>query len=129
MPTDGKRPDDAVILSGARTPIGKFNGTLSSIEAPRLGAIALKAAVERAGIESSHIDEVLMGQVIAAGSGQSPGRRAAIYAGLPDEVGASSVNKACGSGMKAIMLAAQSIRAGDTQLIAAGGMESMSGAP
>lgn len=129
MATNGKRPNDAVILSSARTPIGKFNGALSSIEAPRLGAAAVKAAVERAGIEPGDIGEVLMGQVIAAGSGQAPGRRAAIFAGLPDEVGASSVNKACGSGMKAIMLAAQSIRAGDDHLLVAGGMESMSNAP
>ncbi|HKZ68537.1 MAG TPA: acetyl-CoA C-acyltransferase, partial [Anaerolineales bacterium] len=88
-----------------------------------------KAAVERAGVEPGHVEEVLMGQVIAAGSGQSPGRRAAIYAGLPAEVGAASVNKACGSGLKAIMFGAQAIRAGDSQLIVAGGMESMSGAP
>jgi acetyl-CoA C-acetyltransferase len=129
MSPNGKRLNDAVILGGARTPIGKFNGLLAGLEAPRLGAAAVKAAVERAGIEPGHVDEVLMGQVIAAGSGQAPGRRAAIYAGLPDEVGASSVNKACGSGMKAIMLAAQAIRAEDAQLLVAGGMESMSSAP
>jgi len=129
MSTNGVRSTDAVILSGARTPIGKFNGALSSLEAPELGGVALKAAVERAGVDPTHIEEVLMGQVVAAGSGQSPGRRAAIAAGLPEEVGASSVNKACGSGMKAMMLAAQAIRAGDAHLMAAGGMESMSGAP
>lgn len=127
--TNGRQPNEAVILGGARTPIGKFNGVFASMEAPHLGAAAVKAAVERAGVETSHIEEVLMGQVVAAGSGQSPGRRAAIYAGLPVEVGASSVNKACGSGMKAVMLAAQAIRAGDSHLLVAGGMESMSGAP
>ena len=129
MTTNGKKPNDAVILSGARTPIGKFNGALANVEAHRLGAAAVKAAVERAGVEPSHVEEVLMGQVIAAGSGQSPGRRAAIGAGLPPEVGAASVNKACGSGLKAIMFGAQAIRAGDSHLIVAGGMESMSGAP
>src|SRR3990172_6492967 len=129
MTSNGKKPTDAVILSGARTPIGKFNGTLASVDAPHLGAIAVKAAVERAGVEPSQIEEVLMGQVVAAGSGQSPGRQAAIYAGLPVEVGASSVNKACGSGLKALMFAAQAIRASDSHLIVAGGMESMSGAP
>jgi acetyl-CoA C-acetyltransferase len=129
MSGNNKRPNDAVILSGARTPIGKFNGVLSTVDAPHLGAAAVKAAVERAGIDPGQIGEVLMGQVIAAGSGQAPGRRAAVYAGLPDQVGATSVNKACGSGMKAIMLAAQSIRAEDEQLLVAGGMESMSGAP
>jgi acetyl-CoA C-acetyltransferase len=129
MSTNGKRSTDAVILSGARTPIGKFNGALSALEAPYLGGVALKAAVERAGVAPADIEEVLMGQVVAAGSGLAPGRRAAIAAGLPNEVGASSVNKACGSGMKSMMLAAQAIRAGDAHLIAAGGMESMSGAP
>jgi len=131
MSTNGnnKHSTDAVILSGARTPIGKFNGALANIDAPQLGATALKAAVARAGVDPSHIEEVLMGQVIAAGSGQAPARRAAKAAGLPDEVGASSLNKACGSGLKAIMMAAQAIRAGDAHLLAAGGMESMSGAP
>jgi len=127
--TNVKNANDAVILSGARTPIGKFNGALANVEAPHLGAVAVKAAVERAGITPEDIEEVLMGQVIAAGSGQAPGRRAAMYAGLPETVGASSVNKACGSGLKAIMLAAQAIRAGDANLFVAGGMESMSGAP
>ena len=131
MSTNGnnKHSTDAVILSGARTPIGKFNGALAGLDAPHLGAVALKAAVERAGIDPAHVEEVLMGQVVAAGSGQAPARRAAQYAGLPDEVGASSLNKVCGSGLKAIMLAAQAIRAGDAHLLAAGGMESMSGAP
>lgn len=129
MSTNGKRPTDAVILSGARTPIGKFNGMLSSVDAPHLGAIAVKAAVERAGIEAAQIEEVLIGQVVAAGSGQSPARQVAIHAGLPDHVGAFSINKACGSGMKAIMQAAQAIKAGDSQLLVAGGIENMSRAP
>jgi acetyl-CoA C-acetyltransferase len=129
MSTNGKRPTDAVILSGARTPIGKFNGTLSSVDAPHLGAIAVKAAVARADIDATQIEEVLIGQVVAAGSGQSPARQVAVHAGLPDNVGGFSINKACGSGMKAIMSAAQAIKAGDSQLLVAGGIESMSRAP
>lgn len=130
MSTNGHtRPEQAVILSAARTPTGKLNGALASLEAPLLGGIAIRAAVERAGVDPARIDEVLMGQVIAAGSGQAPARRAAIHAGLPDTVGASSLNKACGSGLKAVMLAAQAIRAGDAEVIVAGGMESMSAAP
>lgn len=129
MTPNGKKNNDAVILSGARTPIGKFNGTLANVEVTRLGAAAVKAAVERAAIAVNDIDEVLMGQVIAAGAGQSPGRQAALFAGLPNEVCASSVNKACGSGMKAVMFGAQAIRAEDAHLIVAGGMESMTGAP
>ena len=129
MVTNGKRANDAVILGGARTPIGKFNGALSSQEAPQLGGVAVRAAVERAGVNPEHIEEVLMGQVIAAGSGEAPGRRVAVSAGLPDSVGASSVNKACGSGLKSMMLAAQAVRAGDAHLFVAGGMESMSSAP
>ncbi|MEP7356831.1 MAG: acetyl-CoA C-acyltransferase [Anaerolineales bacterium] len=127
--TNGKQPNDAVILSGARTPIGKFMGALASVPAPQLGAAAIKAALERARVDPAQLDEVLMGQVVAAGSGQSPARQAGIRAGVPAEVGAFSVNKACGSGLKAVMLAAQAIRAGDAALLAAGGMESMSGAP
>ena len=129
MTTDGKKPNDAVILSGARTPIGKFMGALASIPAPRLGAVAVRAAVERAGIDPQQIEEVIMGQVIAAGSGQGPARQAAIYAGLPPEVGAFAVNKVCGSGLKAVMSAAQAVRAGDAHVLVAGGMESMSAAP
>jgi len=129
MTTNGKKPTDALILSGARTPIGKFMGALSAVPATRLGAAAVKAAVERAGIDAHEIEEVIMGQVIAAGSGQSPARQAGMFAGLPAEVGAFAVNKACGSGLKAVMSAAQAIRAGDAHLFVAGGMESMSGAP
>ena len=124
-----QKPNDAVILSGARTPIGKFMGALSSVSAPRLGGAAIKAAVERAGVDPHDVEEVIMGQVVAAGSGQAPARRASLYAGLPVDVGAFSVNKACGSGLKAVMAAAQAIRAGDAHLLVAGGMENMSAAP
>ncbi len=127
--TNGKNPRDAVIVGAARTPIGKFAGALSPLSAPQLGAIAVRAAVERAGIDPASVEEVIMGQVIAAGSGQAPGRQAALWGGLPDTVGAMSVNKACGSGLKAVMLAASAIRAGDGDTYVAGGIESMSNAP
>lgn len=121
---------EAVILSAARTPIGRFLGGLSSIPAPRLGAVAIRAAVERAGLKDlAQIDEVVMGNVVTAGEGQAPARQAAIYSGIPSSVGATTINKVCGSGLKAIMLAAQAIRAGDEDLVVAGGMESMSRAP
>jgi len=120
----------AVILSAARTPMGRFQGSLSSLPAPRLGAIVVKAAVERAGItDPAEIDEVLMGNVVSAGEGQAPARQAAIFAELPVSVGATTINKVCGSGLKAVMLAAQAIRAGDGDLYVAGGFESMSRAP
>jgi len=121
---------EAVILSAARTPSGRFLGSLSSIPAPRLGAVTVKAAVERAGInEQSEFDEVLMGNVVSAGLGQNPARQAAIFSGLPASVGATTINKVCGSGLKTVMLAAQAVRAGDGNLFVAGGMESMSRAP
>ena len=121
---------EPVILSAARTPMGRFQGALSPLTAPRLGAVVIRAAIERAGIRHpEEVDEVLMGNVVSAGLGQAPARQAAIYAGLPPTVGATTVNKVCGSGLKAGMLAAQAIRAGDAQLIIAGGMESMSNAP
>jgi acetyl-CoA C-acetyltransferase len=121
---------EAVILSAVRTPSGRFQGSLSGFPAPRLGALVVKAAVERAGIpDPAEIDEVIMGNVVTAGEGQAPARQAAIFAGLPPTVGALTVNKVCGSGLKSVMLAAQSIRAGDGQLFVAGGMESMSRAP
>ncbi len=121
---------EAVILSATRTPIGKFQGALSAIPAAQLGALAVKAAVERAGLENlDDIDEVLMGNVVQAGQGQAPARQAAIFAGLPASVSATTLNKVCGSGLKAVMSAAQAIRAGDGQLFVAGGMESMSRAP
>ncbi len=123
------KENEAVILSAARTAIGKFQGGLSSLSAVKLGAAAVKAAVERAGIDPKDIEEILMGNVIQAGNGQAPARQAAIFAGLPETVGATTINKVCGSGLKAVMLAAQAIRAGDADLFVAGGMESMSRAP
>jgi acetyl-CoA C-acetyltransferase len=121
---------EPVILSAARTPSGRFQGSLSGIPAPRLGAIVVKAAVARAALpDLASIDEVIMGNVVSAGLGQNPARQAAIFAGLPVSVGASTINKVCGSGLKAVMLAAQSIQAGDGDLFVAGGMESMSRAP
>jgi acetyl-CoA C-acetyltransferase len=119
-----------VILSAVRTPIGRFLGSLSSIPAPRLGAVAIKAALERAKIDDlTGIDEILMGNVVTAGEGQAPARQAGIFAGVPSSVGATTINKVCGSGLKAVILAAQAIRAGDANLIVAGGMECMSKAP
>lgn len=120
---------DVVILSGARTPIGAFSGSLASFSAPHLGAIAIRAAVERAGVSPDEIDEVIMGEVLTGAVGQAPARQAAIHAGLPESVPAMTINKVCGSGMKAVMLAAQAIKLGDSKLVVAGGMESMSNAP
>ncbi len=121
--------NEAVILSAVRTPSGKFQGSLAGFPAPKLGAIVVKAAVERAGVNPSDIDEAFMGNVVSAGLGQAPARQAVISAGLPSSVGATSINKVCGSGMKAAMLSAASIKAGDGQLFVAGGFESMSRAP
>lgn len=129
MDANTKKANDAVILSGARTPVGKYLGGLTSVSAPRLGAVAIKAAVERANIDTSAIEEVIMGFVVSAGAGQAPARQASLYAGLPENVGAFAVNKVCGSGLKAVMTAAQAIRAGDADLMVAGGMENMSAAP
>jgi acetyl-CoA C-acetyltransferase len=120
---------EAVILSAARTPIGKFQGSLSSVPAPELGAIAVKAAVERAGINPEQIEEVIMGNVVQAGEGQAPARQSGILGGIPATVSASTINKVCGSGLKAAMFASQAIRAGDADLFVAGGFESMSRAP
>ena len=118
------------IVSAARTPIGKFGGVLSTTPAVELGGIAIRAAVERAGLpEGTSIDEVLMGQVLQAGAGQAPARQAALLAGLPDTTSATTINRVCGSGLKAIMLAAAEIRAGDAEIAIAGGMESMNMAP
>jgi len=118
-----------VIVSACRTPIGKFQGGLSTSRAPKLGAIAIKEAVKRAGISVDTVEEVIMGNVIAAGLGQNPARQAALEAGVPNTVGAFTINKVCGSGLKAVMLAAQSIKAGDQNIVVAGGMENMSDAP
>lgn len=123
------KENEAVILSAARTPIGKFQGALNGINATKLGAVAVKAAVERAGIDPKEVEEVLMGNVVQAGNGQAPARQAAIFAGVPATVSATTVNKVCGSGLKAAMMSAQAIRAGDADLFIAGGMESMSRAP
>ncbi len=120
---------EVVIVSAARTPIGRFQGTLSAIPAPELGAIAIKAAIERAGIDGALVDEVLMGNVVQAGEGQAPARQAGIAGGLPPNVGATTINKICGSGLKAVMLASQAIRSGDGDVFVAGGMENMNLAP
>ncbi|HEX5179711.1 MAG TPA: acetyl-CoA C-acetyltransferase [Gemmatimonadaceae bacterium] len=118
-----------VIISAVRTPIGKFLGTLAPVTAPSLGAIAIRAAVARSQVPLDDIDEVIMGNVIQGGEGQAPARQAAIHAGIPGLVPAVTINKVCGSGLKAVMLAAQSIKAGDQQVVVAGGQESMSNAP
>jgi acetyl-CoA C-acetyltransferase len=118
-----------VIVSAARTPIGKFLGGLAPLSAPELGAIAIRAALERSGVDQSAVEEVIMGNAIQGGVGQAPARQATIKAGLPATVSALTINKVCGSGLKAVMLAAQSIKAGDRQVVVAGGQESMSNAP
>jgi acetyl-CoA C-acetyltransferase len=122
---------ETFIVSAARTPIGKFGGALSGVPATTLGGVAIRAAVERAGLDpaDTQLDDVLMGQVLQAGSGQAPARQAALKAGLPDTTSATTINRVCGSGLKAIMLAAAEIKAGDAEVIVAGGMESMNGAP
>ena len=119
----------SVIVAAKRTPIGAFQGNLSSVLAPKLGAITIKAVVEETGIDKTQINEVIMGNVLSAGIGQAPARQAAIYAGLPNSVEALTINKMCGSGLKAVMLADQAIRCGDAEVVIAGGMESMSNAP
>jgi acetyl-CoA C-acetyltransferase len=120
---------DVFILSAVRTPIGKFLGGLSELPAPRLGAIAIDEALKRVNVKSEQVDEVIFGNVVQAGVGQNPARQAALFAGLPDSIAAYTVNKVCGSGLKAAMLAAQAIKAGDAQIVVAGGTESMSLAP
>ncbi|RKH19706.1 acetyl-CoA C-acetyltransferase [Corallococcus praedator] len=120
---------EVVIVGAARTPIGSFQGALSKLTAPQLGAIAIKAALERAGVKPEAVQEVIMGNVLQAGVGQAPARQATIFAGIPDSVPAVTLNKVCGSGLKAVIAAAQSIALGDADVIVAGGMESMSNAP
>ncbi|WP_286705669.1 acetyl-CoA C-acyltransferase, partial [Flavobacterium sp. 38-13] len=115
-----------VIVSAARTPIGSFMGALSTVSAPQLGAVAIKGALDKINLDPKLVDEVLMGNVVQAGVGQAPARQAALYAGLPDSVIATTVNKVCASGMKAVMMGAQSIISGDAEIIVAGGMENMS---
>lgn len=121
--------NEAVIISAARTPVGKFLGSLKGFTAPQLGAIVVREAVKRAGVKPEDVDEVIMGCVIQAGLGQNPARQAALNGGLPNTVSAVTVNKVCGSGLKAVMMAAQGVQLGDTEIVVAGGMESMSNAP
>ncbi|RMG45390.1 MAG: acetyl-CoA C-acetyltransferase [Acidobacteria bacterium] len=121
--------EKTVIVSACRTPIGRFLGALSPLPATRLGALVVREAVSRAGIAPGDVDEVIMGNVVQAGLGQNPARQAAIWGGVPESVGAFTVNKVCGSSLKAVMLADQAIRAGDADIIVAGGMESMSNCP
>ncbi len=121
--------NEAVIISAARTPVGKFLGSLKGFSATDLGAIAVRESVKRAGVKPEEVDEVIMGCVIQAGLGQNPARQAALHGGLPPSVSAVTVNKVCGSGLKAVMMAAQGIQLGDTEIVVAGGMESMSNAP
>ncbi|HLA63129.1 MAG TPA: acetyl-CoA C-acyltransferase, partial [Rhodothermales bacterium] len=119
----------SVLLSAARTPVGSFGGALATVPAPQLGATAIRAALERAAVAPEQVDEVVMGCVVAAGVGQAPARQASLGAGIPDSVPCLTVNKVCGSGMKAVLLADQMIRAGDANVVVAGGMENMSMAP
>src|SRR5438874_11241074 len=120
---------DVVIISACRTPVGKFQGSLSDLSATQLGAIAVREAVKRSGIDSTRVDECIMGNVVSAGLGQNPARQAALFGGLSPEVSAMTVNKVCGSGLKAVALAAQAIQTGNSFVVVAGGMESMSNAP
>jgi acetyl-CoA C-acetyltransferase len=122
-------PVPVYIVSAARTPIGAFLGTLSTLPAPRLGAVAIEAALSRAKVPVDRVDEVLMGNVLGAGIGQAPARQAAIYANIPKNVPATTIGKVCGSGMQAVILGAKSIALGDAEIVVAGGMESMSNVP
>src|SRR5712691_7344116 len=121
--------NDVVIIAGCRTPVGKFQGSLSDLAAPQLGAMAVREAVKRATLDPKLVDECIMGNVVSAGLGQNPARQAAIFGGLPPEVGAMTVNKVCGSGLKAVALAAQAVQTGNSSIVVAGGMESMTNAP
>ena len=121
--------DDVVIISGCRTPVGKFQGSLSDFSAPQLGAIAVREAVKRSGINPAQVDECIMGNVVSAGLGQNPARQATIFGGLSPATGAMTINKVCGSGLKAVALAAQAVQTGNSSIVVAGGMESMTNAP
>jgi acetyl-CoA C-acetyltransferase len=121
--------DDVVIISGCRTPVGKFQGSLTDFSAPQLGAMVVREAVKRAGIDADKIDECIMGNVVSAGLGQNPARQAAIFGGLSPATGAMTINKVCGSGLKAVALAAQAVQTGNSSVVVAGGMESMTNAP
>ncbi len=121
--------DDVVIIAGCRTPIGKFQGSLSDLGATQLGAIVVREAVKRANLQPQQVDECIMGNVVSAGLGQNPARQAALFGGFAPEVGALTINKVCGSGLKAVALAAQAIQTGNSSIVVAGGMESMTNAP
>src|SRR5579863_987504 len=121
--------DDVVIISGCRTPVGKFQGSLADFSAPKLGAIVVREAVKRTALNSDQVDECIMGNVLPAGLGQNPARQAAIFAGLSPATGAMTINKVCGSGLKAVALAAQAVQTGNSSIVVAGGMESMTNAP
>src|SRR5437660_10643745 len=121
--------DDVVIISGCRTPIGKFQGSLADLTAPQLGALVVREAVKRANLDPGKVDECIMGNVVSAGLGQNPARQAAIFGGLSPEVSAMTINKVCGSGLKSVGLAAQAIQTGNSSVVVAGGMESMTNAP
>jgi len=121
--------DDVVIISGCRTPVGKFQGSLSDFSAPQLGAIVVREAVKRAALDPAQVDECIMGNVVSAGLGQNPARQAAIFGGLSPATGAMTINKVCGSGLKAVALAAQAVQTGNSSIVVAGGMESMTNAP
>src|SRR6478672_3656124 len=121
--------DDVVIISACRTPVGKFQGSLSDFSAPQLGAIVVREAVKRAGLDPAQVDECIMGNVVSAGLGQNPARQAAIYGGLSPATGAMTINKVCGSGLKSVVLAAQAVQTGNSSIVVAGGMESMTNAP
>ncbi len=121
--------EDVVIVAGVRTPVGKFLGSLAEFSAPQLGAMVVREVVRRAGIDPASVDECIMGNVVTAGEGQNPARQAAIFGGLAPEVSAMTINKVCGSGLKAVSLAAQAIQTGNSEIVVAGGMESMSNAP
>ena len=121
--------DDVVIISGCRTAVGKFQGSLSDLSAPQLGAVVVREAVKRAGLNSDQVDECIMGNVLPAGLGQNPARQAAIFGGLSPATGAMTINKVCGSGLKAVALAAQAVQTGNSSIVVAGGMESMTNAP
>src|SRR6266436_1560363 len=121
--------DEVVIISGCRTPVGKFQGSLSDLAATQLGAIVVREAVKRCGVEVAEVDECIMGNVVTAGLGQNPARQAAIFGGLSPATGAMTINKVCGSGLKAVALAAQAVQTGNSSIVVAGGMESMTNAP
>src|SRR6202049_2983346 len=121
--------DDVVIISGCRTPVGKFQGSLSDLSAPQLGAIVVREAVKRAELDATQVDECIMGNVVSAGLGQNPARQAALFGGLSPATGAMTINKVCGSGLKSVALAAQAIQTGNSSIVVAGGMESMTNAP